>query len=77
MLISFFSPTDHFCLGQSFRKHLLEELEQNFPNEIETYRESRAAAAAVSNISLVLSFMYNRISKRPSNFFYTKCCIKN
>ncbi|BAT74572.1 hypothetical protein VIGAN_01226800 [Vigna angularis var. angularis] len=31
---------------KSLRKHLLEELEQNFPDEVETFRESRAAAAA-------------------------------
>ncbi|XP_050901104.1 mediator of RNA polymerase II transcription subunit 10b [Lathyrus oleraceus] len=37
--------TDAF---KDFRKHLFEELEQNFPDEIETFRESRAASAAVS-----------------------------
>ncbi|KAG5001795.1 hypothetical protein JHK87_022867 [Glycine soja] len=31
---------------KSLRKHLLEELEHNFPDEVETFRESRAAAAA-------------------------------
>ncbi|XP_057417211.1 mediator of RNA polymerase II transcription subunit 10b-like [Lotus japonicus] len=31
---------------KDFRKHLFEELEQNFPDEVETFRESRAAAAA-------------------------------
>ncbi|MED6180879.1 Mediator of RNA polymerase II transcription subunit 10b [Stylosanthes scabra] len=31
---------------KNFRKNLLEELEQNFPAEVETFRESRAAAAA-------------------------------
>ncbi|KAF7801356.1 mediator of RNA polymerase II transcription subunit 10b-like [Senna tora] len=31
---------------KSLRKHLLEELEQNFPDEIEDYRESRASTAA-------------------------------
>ncbi|RDY08655.1 Mediator of RNA polymerase II transcription subunit 10b, partial [Mucuna pruriens] len=31
---------------KGFRKHLLEELEQNFPDEVETFRESRVAAAA-------------------------------
>ncbi|XP_057748702.1 mediator of RNA polymerase II transcription subunit 10b [Arachis stenosperma] len=31
---------------KSFRKNLLEELEQNFPAEVETFRESRAASAA-------------------------------
>ncbi|XP_054812930.1 mediator of RNA polymerase II transcription subunit 10b-like isoform X2 [Prosopis cineraria] len=31
---------------KSLRKHLLEELEQNFPNEVEAYRESRATTAA-------------------------------
>ncbi|PNX58886.1 mediator of RNA polymerase II transcription subunit 10b-like protein [Trifolium pratense] len=33
---------------KNLRKHLLEELEQNFPDEVETFRESRAASAAVS-----------------------------
>ncbi|KAJ1426082.1 Mediator complex, subunit Med10 [Sesbania bispinosa] len=31
---------------KNLRKHLLEELEQNFPDEVETFRESRAASAA-------------------------------
>ncbi|KAK4270689.1 hypothetical protein QN277_019467 [Acacia crassicarpa] len=31
---------------KSLRKHLLEELEQNFPDEVEAFRESRAATAA-------------------------------
>nr|AFK33660.1 unknown [Medicago truncatula] len=31
---------------KDLRKHLLEELEQNFPDEVETFRENRAAAAA-------------------------------
>jgi hypothetical protein len=35
-------------LWQNLRKNLLEELEQNFPDEVETFRESRAASAAVS-----------------------------
>jgi len=39
------------------RKHLLEELEQNFPDEVETFRESRAAAAAVSIPYLVFYFI--------------------
>ncbi|XP_027191124.1 mediator of RNA polymerase II transcription subunit 10b-like isoform X2 [Cicer arietinum] len=33
---------------KNFRKHLLEELEQNFPDEVESFRESRAASAAPS-----------------------------
>lgn len=33
---------------QGLRKHLLEELEQTFPDEVESYREIRAASAAVS-----------------------------
>ncbi|KAJ1407260.1 Mediator complex, subunit Med10, partial [Sesbania bispinosa] len=32
---------------KNLRKHLLEELEQNFPDEVETFRESRAASAAL------------------------------
>ncbi|RDX63158.1 Mediator of RNA polymerase II transcription subunit 10b, partial [Mucuna pruriens] len=32
---------------KSLRKHLLEELEQNFPCEVESFRENRAAATAV------------------------------
>ncbi|CAI8618601.1 unnamed protein product [Vicia faba] len=35
--------TDAF---KNLRKHLFEELEQNFPDEVETFRESRAASAA-------------------------------
>ncbi|KAI9081224.1 hypothetical protein K1719_036796 [Acacia pycnantha] len=31
---------------KSLRKHLLEELDQNFPDEVEAFRESRAATAA-------------------------------
>ncbi|XP_019445290.1 PREDICTED: mediator of RNA polymerase II transcription subunit 10b-like [Lupinus angustifolius] len=31
---------------KNFRKHLLEELEETFPAEVETFRESRAASAA-------------------------------
>ncbi|GAV75887.1 LOW QUALITY PROTEIN: Med10 domain-containing protein, partial [Cephalotus follicularis] len=34
---------------QSLRKHLLEELEQTFPDEIESYREIRASSTAVSS----------------------------
>ncbi|KAH7560872.1 hypothetical protein ACOSP7_016680 [Xanthoceras sorbifolium] len=37
--------TDAF---KSFRKHLLEELEQTFPDEVESYREIRASSAAES-----------------------------
>ncbi|OMO79872.1 Mediator complex, subunit Med10 [Corchorus capsularis] len=33
---------------KSFRKHLLEELEQAFPDEVESYREIRASSAAES-----------------------------
>ncbi|XP_058734124.1 mediator of RNA polymerase II transcription subunit 10b-like [Vicia villosa] len=40
--------TDAF---KGFRKHLLEELEQNFPDEIETFRESRAVSAATQSVS--------------------------
>ncbi|GLT71910.1 hypothetical protein SLA2020_438940 [Shorea laevis] len=35
--------TDAF---KGFRRHLLEELEQTFPDEVESYREIRAASAA-------------------------------
>ncbi|XP_062144229.1 mediator of RNA polymerase II transcription subunit 10b-like [Alnus glutinosa] len=37
--------TDAF---KGLRKHLLEELEQTFPDEVESYREIRAASAAES-----------------------------
>lgn len=37
--------TDAF---KGLRKHLLEELEQAFPDEVESYREIRATSAAVS-----------------------------
>jgi len=43
-------------LGQDLRKHLLEELEQNFPDEVETFRENRAASAAVSVTYLAFYF---------------------
>jgi len=33
-------------LFQSLRKHLLEELEQAFPEDVEHYREIRASSAA-------------------------------
>lgn len=33
---------------QGLRRHLLEELEQTFPDEVEAYRDIRAASAAVS-----------------------------
>ncbi|XP_017232308.1 mediator of RNA polymerase II transcription subunit 10b isoform X2 [Daucus carota subsp. sativus] len=33
---------------KGLRKHLLEELDQSFPDEVETYREIRSASAAVS-----------------------------
>lgn len=39
-------------LSQGLRGHLLEELEQAFPEEVEAYREIRAASAAVSFICL-------------------------
>jgi site-specific DNA-adenine methylase len=42
---------------QGLRRHLLEELEQTFPDEVESYREIRAASAAVSNVSLNLQFL--------------------
>ena len=50
---------EFFCLCvvlffQGLRRHLLEELEQTFPDEVESYREIRAASAAVSNIMLTL-----------------------
>ncbi|PKI64363.1 hypothetical protein CRG98_015223 [Punica granatum] len=38
--------TDAF---KGLRKHLLEELEQAFPGEVESFREIRAASAAVSS----------------------------
>jgi hypothetical protein len=44
-------------LFQSLRKHLLEELEQAFPEDVEAYREMRATAAAVSGTTLT-SFCY-------------------
>ncbi|KAK1403688.1 Mediator of RNA polymerase II transcription subunit 10 [Heracleum sosnowskyi] len=33
---------------KSFRKHLLEELDQSFPDEVESYRDMRSASAAES-----------------------------
>ncbi|KAK9197593.1 hypothetical protein WN944_012776 [Citrus x changshan-huyou] len=41
--------TDAF---KSLRKHLLDELEQTFPDEVEAYREIRANSAAVSDAIL-------------------------
>ncbi|OIW19199.1 hypothetical protein TanjilG_00558 [Lupinus angustifolius] len=37
---------------KNFRKHLLEELEETFPAEVETFRESRAASAAGATLSI-------------------------
>lgn len=39
---------------QALRKHLLEELEQAFPEEVEGYREIRASSAAVGYVELSL-----------------------
>lgn len=39
---------------QSLRKHLLDELEQAFPEDVEQYREIRATSAAVSGNTVVL-----------------------
>ena len=38
---------------QSLRKHLLEELEEAFPDEVDAYREIRASSAAVSLVVLI------------------------
>jgi hypothetical protein len=46
-----------FYFSQGLRRHLLEELDQTFPDEVESYREIRAASAAVSNILLTLQFL--------------------
>nr|ALO61897.1 mediator of RNA polymerase II transcription subunit 10 [Rehmannia glutinosa] len=43
---------------KSMRRHLLEELEQAFPDEVDAYREIRAASAAVSYIVYML-FLVN------------------
>ncbi|CAL0306431.1 unnamed protein product [Lupinus luteus] len=51
---------------KNFRKHLLEELEETFPAEVETFRESRAASAAVSVPHLVLYFNVDRPLKMSS-----------
>ncbi|CAN1255660.1 Mediator of RNA polymerase II transcription subunit 10b, partial [Linum perenne] len=42
--------TDAF---KALRKNLLDELEQAFPDEIESYREIRAISAAVSCFTLL------------------------
>lgn len=44
--------------SQSLRKHLLEELEQAFPSEVEAYRDIRASSAAVS-LEIVISMQTN------------------
>uniref|UniRef100_A0A453G8N8 Mediator complex subunit 10 n=1 Tax=Aegilops tauschii subsp. strangulata TaxID=200361 RepID=A0A453G8N8_AEGTS len=36
------------CFSQSLRKHLLEELEEAFPDDAEAYRQIRATSAAGS-----------------------------
>lgn len=47
------------CLHiKALRKHLLEELEQAFPDEVEDYREIRAASAAVSSVTLLYYFLH-------------------
>ena len=40
------------CFSQSLRKHLLEELEEAFPDDVEAYRQIRATSAAVSENTL-------------------------
>jgi hypothetical protein len=60
--VSFRFTIEFFCLCvvlffQGLRRHLLEELEQTFPDEVESYREIRAASAAVSNILLTLQYL--------------------
>ncbi|VAI20137.1 unnamed protein product [Triticum turgidum subsp. durum] len=44
--------TDAF---KSLRKHLLEELEEAFPEDIEAYRQIRATSAAVSVVTMLSS----------------------
>jgi len=61
---------------QGLRRHLLEELEQTFPDEVESYREIRAASAAVSNflyrfasitfLLLTLIFCFAKITRTSS-----------
>ena len=41
----------YLCSVQGLRRHLLEELDQAFPDEVESYREIRAASASVSIFS--------------------------
>ncbi|PWA94264.1 methionine gamma-lyase [Artemisia annua] len=41
----------HLVLEAGLRRHLLEELEQAFPDEVEDYREIRASSAAVSSLN--------------------------
>lgn len=55
--------THYLCL-QGLRRHLLEELEQAFPDEVEDYREIRASSAAVSSFNLPkfhISLLYHCI----------------
>ncbi|GAB2281834.1 Mediator of RNA polymerase II transcription subunit 10b [Dionaea muscipula] len=47
--------TDGF---KGLRKHLLDELELAFPNEVETYREIRSSSAAVSAHTLLLISLF-------------------
>jgi mediator of RNA polymerase II transcription subunit 10 len=55
--------TDAF---KGFRKHLLEELEQAFPDEVESYREIRASSAAESKrLALVQSTLPNGDVVKP------------
>ncbi|XP_062021293.1 protein FAR1-RELATED SEQUENCE 5-like [Rosa rugosa] len=53
--------TDTF---KSLREHQLEELDQAFPDEVESYREIRAAASAISCIALITQ---SRLCAHPRN----------
>ncbi|GAV88900.1 Med10 domain-containing protein [Cephalotus follicularis] len=51
----------HFKKANAFKslwRHLLEELEQTFPDEVESYREIPASSAAVSSQSNSPLFSY-------------------
>ncbi|KAJ0666002.1 putative mediator complex, subunit Med10 [Helianthus annuus] len=50
--------TDAF---KALRKHHLEELEQAFPDEVDEYREIRAASAAVSSVTRILYHCFNLV----------------
>uniref|UniRef100_A0A453G7V4 Mediator complex subunit 10 n=1 Tax=Aegilops tauschii subsp. strangulata TaxID=200361 RepID=A0A453G7V4_AEGTS len=48
------------CLSESLRKHLLEELEEAFPDDVEAYRHIHATSDAASgNMPVLLGLAFH------------------